>query len=150
MLDIIFIVIGVIIINTTNIIVCTKLSLYIINLSPNNITIEKNNTVINVNSIFLWLLNGILTLYKITKPVNPVNIADILDTWLWGIFILYDINATHNIFITIVKAPDSDLFIIFLKNPFFILLLLDSSAKKNEGIPIVNALIRVNCIGTNG
>ena len=123
MLDIIFIVIGVIIINTANIIVCTKLSLYIINLSPNNITIKKNNTVINVNSIFLWLLNGILTLYKITKPVNPVNIADILDTWLWGIFILYDINATHNIFITIVNAPDSDLFIIFLKNPFFILLL---------------------------
>lgn len=63
---------------------------------------------------------------------------------------MYDINATHNIFITIVNAPDSDLFIIFLKNPFFILLLLDSSAKKNEGIPIVNALIRVNCIGTNG
>ena len=115
MLDIIFIVKGVIIINTANIIVCTKLSLYIINLSPNNITIEKNNTVINVNSIFLWLLNGILTLYKITKPVNPVNIADILDTWLWGIFILYDINATHNIFITIVNAPDSDLIIIFLK-----------------------------------
>ena len=123
MLDIIFIVIGVIIINTANIIVCTKLSLYIINLSPNNITIEKNNIVINVNSIFLWLLNGILTLYKITKPVNPVNIADILDTWLWGICILYDINATHNIFITIVNAPDSDLFIIFLKNPFFILLI---------------------------
>ena len=37
---------------------------------------------------------------------------------------MYDINATHNIFITIVNAPDSDLFIIFLKNPFFILLLL--------------------------
>ena len=124
MLDIIFIVIGVIIINTANIIVCTKLSLYIINLSPNNITIEKNTTVINVNSIFLWLLNGILTLYKITKPVNPVNIADILDTWIWGIFILYDINATHNIFITIVNAADSYIFIIFIKNHFFNLLLL--------------------------
>ncbi len=63
---------------------------------------------------------------------------------------MLDINTIHNVFIAIVIPPDRALFIIFFKNPFLILLLLCSNAKKNEGIPIVRPLIRVNCIGTNG
>jgi len=80
MVDINFIINGVININTSNIILCLKLSLYIINCFPKNIIIVKNNTDIAINKIFLIVLNGLLTLNKITNPVNPVNITTILLT----------------------------------------------------------------------
>ena len=94
------------------------------------------------------MLNGLHKWYSKVNPVKPVNITH--NVLLWTTLNLNIDDKTIIIIIlkTIVKAVGKEEAITLYKKFPLILSLLGSSAKTNEGIPIVNTLVNVSWIGT--
>ena len=112
-----------------------------------NIKAYTNKPIRIVIILALNTLNGLHNLNKNINPVVPVIITisvlakfpSILNAFLYKV-----INITLN---TTVKAAGILFYITFNMNFPFTLSLLGSSAKINDGILIVQVVIRLRCIG---
>lgn len=111
--------------------------------------VKKQITMAVYNKV-LNILNGLHILYNKINPVRAVITTEIVDVVSLFKF-KYDDNIMTNIILnTIVRAAGIDFLIMANKKSPFILSQFDSNAKTKEGIPIVNTLVKVNCIGENG
>ena len=120
------------------------------NISLPNIIPAANPLDINIISTFLMLFNGRDILKSKSKPVYPVKITEIVKNSSILNLKIFVANMTDKMLSTTLIAAGIDLLIIFIKKLPFILSLLGSKAKMKDGIPIVNILINVICIGING
>ena len=116
--------------------------------NPN--TAIRNEIIIEINNVVLIIFNGFDILYICMNPIVPnsstasVDIS-CCDSLKWFEVINNNI-VENNIVIDVGNATDAT----FIKNLPFTFSLFGSSARINAGIPIVNTLVNVNCIGING
>lgn len=110
----------------------------------------KSSTLTSQTIDFLSLFSGREILYISIIPMNDVK-NTVNNEYLYSEIFKNTYIPTQTISIQItVKAAGTDFFIIFLNKLPDILSLLGSSARINDGMPIVIALISVICIGING
>ena len=110
----------------------------------------KSSTLTSQTIDFLSLFSGREILYISIIPMNDVK-NTVNNEYLYSEIFKNTYIPTQTISTqTTVKAAGTDFFTIFLNKLPCIRSLLGSSAKINDGIPIVIALISVICIGING
>ena len=103
----------------------------------------KNNDVLNI-------FNGWHIFQSNSNPIIAVVPTDILE-YTDGDKFKTDFSIKQNmIFALIVIAAGKDFFNILEKIDLDIADVLDSNANKNDGVPTVNALINISCLGLNG
>ena len=113
------------------------------------IPIKKQEAIVP-NRIFLIKLNGLQILKSKPRPHIPVRITQIVDVSLEGKLKTCDNNIVASISRTIIMAQGRALLIILTNKFPFTLSLLGSKASIKEGMPIVNTLVRVICMGIKG
>ena len=99
------------------------------------------------NSIAIYLLKGLLILYKNNSPVIVVRITLILLSSSYERSNISEKHDTSTMLNNTVNAAGSAFENIFIMKFPFTIDLLGSNASKKDGAPIVNAVINVNCIG---
>ena len=110
----------------------------------------KSSTLTSQIIDFLNLFKGREMLYISIIPTNEVK-NTVNNEYLYCEILKNSYIPTQTLSIQItVKAAGMDFFTIFLNKLPDILSLLGSSARINDGMPIVIALISVICIGING
>ena len=96
------------------------------------------------------MLNGIDILNISIKPIVSISMTSIVDFCSWERPNIDPIISTIRTINTLVILTGTDLYKTFFKKLPFNLSLLSSSARTNDGIPIVRELISDIWTGSNG
>ena len=127
----------------------TTSNIYGVKLASSNTFLNPNIpkekiVIIKISNTILKALNGLHNLYNNINPVKPVKRTQIVEV---SISVNLKISLTIIVIktlATIVSAAGRDLLITFGKKCPVTLSLLGSSAKMNDGIPIVTTLVKVS------
>ena len=97
-----------------------------------------------LKSNLLILLNGTHNLYKSINPTSPVMMTHMVETSSCESLINEGRKEIMTMFKVIVRAVGKDFFNTLMIILPFILSLLGSRAKTNDGMPIVTTLVKVS------
>ena len=112
-----------------------------------NIIHIKDAVISAINKDNLSLFRGSEILYICINPVVASNNTANVDVSISFRFNILDANSISIVLITTVIDVGNATLDILNKKLGFTFSLFGSNASINDGIPIVNTLIKVNCIG---